>query len=161
VSFHQDEISEIRIPGTPKLSHDACSISSSTRSKVCRFGDIEMRERNPPEPLDFNELVSLPLEKQSTSVLKWLTDCESFLSDSTADEVSQHQQAFQSAFLNLLAVPTPHLAHVLRDCLGRCFSHIFEKGDRRVLFETVSTLLQKVNQLRVDKEAKQKQYDPL
>jgi HEAT repeat-containing protein 5 len=119
-----------------------------------------MRERNPPEPLDFNELVSLPLDKQSTSILKWLTDCESFLSDSTAEEASQHQQAFQSAFLNLLGLPTPPLTHVLRDCLGRCFSHIFEKGDRRVLFETVSALLQKVNQFRVDKEAKQKQYDP-
>ena len=117
-----------------------------------------MKERNPPEPLDYNELASLSLEKQSTSVLKWLTDCESFLSDSTPEEVSQHQQAFQSAFLNLLSLPSPPLAHTLRNCMGRCFAQLFERGDRRVLFETVSTLTQKVNALRVDKEAKQKQY---
>lgn len=118
-----------------------------------------MSERTPPDPLDLNNLVSLPQEKQSILVLQWLTDCEIFLSNSTPEEVSQCQQTFQQAFINLLSLPTPPIGHVLRNCLGRCFSDIFERGDRRVLFDTVSTLLQKIGHLRVDKEAKQKQYD--
>lgn len=118
-----------------------------------------MSERTPPDPLDLNNLVSLPQEKQSILVLRWLTDCEIFLSNSTPEEVSQCQQTFQQAFINLLSLPTPPIGHVLRNCLGRCFSDIFERGDRRVLFDTVSTLLQKIGHLRVDKEAKQKQYD--
>lgn len=120
-----------------------------------------MSERSPPDPLDLNNLVSLPQEKQSVLVLQWLTDCESFLTSLTPEEVSQHQQTFQQAFLNLLSLPTPPIGHVLRNCLGRCFSDIFTRGDRRVLFDTVSTLLQKTSQLRLDKEAKQKQYYPL
>jgi HEAT repeat-containing protein 5 len=119
-----------------------------------------MRELTPPDPLDLNNLVSLPQEKQSALVLQWLTDCESFLTCLTPEELSQHQQTFQQAFLNLLSLPTPPIGHVLRNCLGRCFSDIFTRGDRRVLFDTVSTLLQKTSQLRVDKEAKQKQYYP-
>jgi HEAT repeat-containing protein 5 len=117
-----------------------------------------MRERSPPDPLDLNNLISLAHEKQSILVLQWLTECESFLSASTPEEVSQCQQTFQQAFLNLLSLPSPPIAHVLRNCLGRCFCDIFERGDRRVLFDTVSTLLQKSSQLRIDKDAKQKQY---
>lgn len=117
-----------------------------------------MRERTPPDPLDLNNLVSQPQEKQSVLVLQWLADCESFLTGLTPEEVSQHQQTFQQAFLNLLSLPTPAIGHVLGNCLGRCFSDIFTRGDRRVLFDTVSTLLQKIGQLRLDKEAKQKQY---
>ena len=112
-----------------------------------------------PDPLDLNQLVSLPQEKQSVSLLKWLAECESFLETCTEEEVTQHQLALQQALLNLLNLPTPPLGRVLRNCLGRCFSEIFEKGDRRLLFDTVSTLLQKINQFKADKEAKQKQYD--
>jgi hypothetical protein len=119
-----------------------------------------MAEQSPPEPLDLNQIVSLSQEKQVISLLKWLAACESFLVNSSAEQVTTHQQTFQQAFLNLLSLPTPPLAHVLRTCLGRCFSEIFERGDRRVLFDTVSSLLQKVNQFKADKEAKQKQYDP-
>lgn len=117
-----------------------------------------MSEQTPPDPLDLNNLVSLPQERQSILVLQWLTDYEFFLLSSTPEKVSQCQQACQQAFLNLLALPTPPIGHTLCLCLGRCFADVFERGDRRVLFDTVSTLLQKISQLRVDKEAKQKQY---
>jgi hypothetical protein len=117
-----------------------------------------MKERTPPEPLDLNHLVSLPQEKQSISLLQWLTECESFLSNSTPEEVVQTQQSLCQALLNLLSLPTPPIGHVLRNCLGRCFTDIFERGDRRILFDTVSTLLQKVAALKADKDAKQKQY---
>lgn len=120
--------------------------------------DVSMSEQRPPEPLDLNNLVSLPQEKQSSSLLKWLAASESFLTECSAEELTRHQQVFQQAFLNLLSLPSPPLGHVLRNSFGRCFSVIFEKGDRRLLFDTVSLLLQKINQLRVDKEAKQKQY---
>jgi len=117
-----------------------------------------MKERTPPEPLDLNNLISLPQEKQSIQLLQWLTDCESFLADLSPEDLSTCQQSYQQAFLNLLSLPSPSIGHVLRNCLGRCFSDIFERGDRRVLFDTVSILLQKCIQLRLDKEAKQKQY---
>jgi len=117
-----------------------------------------MKERTSPEPLDLNNLVSLPPEKQSISLLQWLTECESFLSNSTPDEVVEIQQSLCQALVNLLYLPTPPIGHVLRNCLGRCFADIFERGDRRILFDTVSTLLQKVAALKTDKDAKQKQY---
>src|SRR5271155_2592333 len=117
-----------------------------------------MKERTLPEPLDLNHLVSLPQEKQSISLLQWLTECESFLSNSTPEELVQTQQSLCQALLNLLSLPTPPIGHVLRNCLGRCFADIFERGDRRILFDTVSTLLQKVAALKADKDAKQKQY---
>src|SRR5271170_7155289 len=117
-----------------------------------------MKERTPPEPLDLNNLVSLPQEKQSISLLQWLTECESFLSNSTPEELVQTQQSLCQALVNLLSLPTPLIGHVLRNCLGRCFADIFERGDRRILFDTVSTLVQKVAALKADKDAKQKQY---
>lgn len=119
-----------------------------------------MAERLPPEPLVLAQLGTLPQEKQTAAVFKWLTDCESFLSDSTADELSIHQQALINAFLDLLSVPSPTLGRVLRACLGRSLSDIFERGDRKPLFETVSTLLVKIAQFRVDKDTRQKQYSP-
>lgn len=119
-----------------------------------------MAERLPPEPLVLAQLETLPQEKQTAAVFKWLTDCESFLSDSTADELSIHQQELINAFLDLLSLPSPTLGRVLRACLGRSFSDIFERGDRKPLFETVSTLLVKIAQFRVDKDTRQKQYSP-
>ena len=120
-----------------------------------------MDERAPPDPLDLNQIVSLPQEKQSISILQWLVDCESFLVNSSPEQVSEHQQTFRQAFINLLSLPTPPLGRVLRNCLGRCFSDIFSRGDRKVLFDTVTTLLQKVAHVRNDKETKQKQCEPL
>ena len=118
-----------------------------------------MKERTPPEPLDLNNLVSLPPEKQSISLLQWLTDCESFLSSSTTEELVQTQQSTCQSLVNLLSLPTPPIGHVLQNCLGRCFADIFERGDRRILFDTVSTFLPKVAALKADKDAKQKQYE--
>lgn len=115
------------------------------------------RELTLPEALDLNNLVSLPADKQSLTLLQWLADCESFLSQTTPEHVSKQQQTVQQALINLLSLPTPPIGHVLRSCLGRCFHHVFDRGDRKVLFDTVSTLIQKVALLRTDKEAKQKQ----
>jgi len=118
-----------------------------------------MAGRDPtlPEALDLNNLVSLPPEKQSLTLLQWLGDCESFLANATPEHVSKLQQALQQALVNLLSLPTPPIGHVLRSSLGRCFHHLFDKGDRRVLFDTVATLIQKVALVRADKETKQKQ----
>jgi len=117
-----------------------------------------MKERTPPDPLDLNQVVSLPQERQSIFVLQWLRDCESFLAASTREEVSRHQQTFRQAFINLLSLPTPPLGHLLRQCLGRCLSAIFERGDKKLLFETVVTLVEKTGLVKTDKDAKQKQY---
>jgi HEAT repeat-containing protein 5 len=119
-----------------------------------------MAEQLPPEPLDLVQLGTLAQEKQTAAVFKWLADCESFLSDLTADDLSIHQQALIKAFLDLLSLPSPTLGRVLRACLGRCLSDIFERGDRKPLFDTVSTLLVRIAQFRVDKDNRQKQYRP-
>jgi hypothetical protein len=152
-AFYNRNYSNLSIldPREPVLSR----LTITTKLGIAGF---PMKERKRPEPLDFNQIASLPQEKQSTAVLQYLTDCESFLTSSTGDEISQHQEPFRQVFLDFLALPSPPIAHVLRNCLGRCFSSLFERGDRRILFETVSTLLQKTTQLRGDKEAKQKQY---
>ena len=117
-----------------------------------------MKTGSPPTALDLNQLVSLPQEKQLTSLLQWLADCESFLASATPEEISQHQQTFLTNFMNLLNLPTPNLGHTLRQCLGRCFYEIYERGDRKTLFDAVSTLLNRVSQFKADKEVKQKGY---
>jgi len=117
-----------------------------------------MAERLPPEPPDVAQLSALPQEKQPTALFKWLTDCEAFLAESTADEVSIHQQTLVKNLLDLLSLSTPALGRVLRACQGRCLSLIIEKGDRKPLFDTVSTLLSRISQFRVDKDTRQKQY---
>jgi|SRR5271154_5366140 len=117
-----------------------------------------MKTPGPPEPLDLNQLVSLPQEKQLTSLLQWSADCESFLISATSEDVSQHQQTFLTNFLNLLNLQTPVLGHTLRHCLGRCFVEIYNRGDRKTLFDAVSTLLNRINQFKADKEVKQKGY---
>jgi hypothetical protein len=117
-----------------------------------------MKTPSPPEPLDLNQLISLPQEKLLNSLLQWLADCETFLISATPEEVSQHQQLFLANFLNLLNLPTPVLGHTLRHCLGRCFVEIYNRGDRKTLFDAVSTLLNRVNQFKADKDLKQKGY---
>jgi HEAT repeat-containing protein 5 len=113
-----------------------------------------------PEPLDLNHIVGLSQDKQLLPILTWLSECESYLLKASADELSQNQQALQRDLLNILSLPSPRLGHVLRRCLGRCFAHLFERGDKKVLFDTASTLAQKIAQIRADKETKQKQYRP-
>jgi HEAT repeat-containing protein 5 len=112
-----------------------------------------------PEPLHLENIVSLPAEKQSISLLNWLNECERFLSDAAPEEVSNHQQTFQRDLLNILSLPSPAPGHVLRDSLGRCFVLIFERGDRKVLFDTVTVFSAKINQIKSDRETKQKQYN--
>jgi hypothetical protein len=115
------------------------------------------RDATLPEALDLNNLVALPPEKQALTLLQWLADCEVFLARASPDVVSKQQQAVQQALVNLLSLPTPPIGRVLRSCMGRCYHLLFDKGDRKVLFDTVSILIQKVAVVRTDKEAKQKQ----
>jgi len=144
---------DLRPPGKRT---DACRRSSGERANAAQKG-MAGRDATLPEALDLNNLVSLPPEKQSLTLLQWLVGCESFLATATPEHVSQQQQPLLQALVNLLSLPTPPIAHVLRSALGRCFHLIFDKGDHRVLFDTVATLIQKVALVRADKETKQKQ----
>src|SRR5579862_4129859 len=111
-----------------------------------------------PQPLDLNNIVSLSPEKRLLPILTWLSECEAYLLRASPEDVSNNQQSLQHYLLNILSLPTPRLGHVLRRTLGRCLAYLFERGDRKVLFDTVSTLAQKTSQLKGDKDAKQKQY---
>jgi len=117
-----------------------------------------MGNQRPPEPLDLNNIVSLPQEKQLLPILTWLSECESYLLQASPEEISHNQQNVQKYLLNILSLPSPRLGHVLRNSLARCLAHLFDRGDKKTLFDTVSILAQKTAQLRGDKEVKQKQY---
>ena len=107
--------------------------------------------------LDVSKLHSLPSEQQDLYLFTFVTSLESYIASLSTETLKIQQAHLKKELLQVIALPTPSPTRVIRNSLGRCFGCIFGKGDRKLLFETVSDLGDFLGSLKADKETRNKQ----
>ncbi|KAJ6150994.1 hypothetical protein N7470_007588 [Penicillium chermesinum] len=107
-------------------------------------------ESTPPAPtphenatpdLDVEKLHALPSEQQDLYLLTFTSDLVQFISGLDSKQVSSQQKSLKHELFKVLTLSSPPITRVLRNNLGRSFGSILTKGDRGILFETITDLL--------------------
>ncbi|KAI9879672.1 MAG: hypothetical protein M1830_007779 [Pleopsidium flavum] len=106
--------------------------------------------------LDVQKLHSLPSEQQDLYLLSFTSDLARHVASLDADGASAQQIFLKKELFQVLNLSAPAPTRVIRNNLGRCFAGIFEKGDRKLLYEIVNELLSIVNTGKGEKELKVK-----
>ena len=91
--------------------------------------------------LDVPKILSLPSEQQDLYIFTFTLDLEHFVYKLSQDEISAKQSALSQLLLQIIGLVTPIPTRVIRRGLGRCFSRIFEKGDRKSLYDSINQLV--------------------
>ena len=106
--------------------------------------------------LDIPKLHSLPSEQQDLYLLTFLANFETHISSLTSESLSFQQGLLKNQLLQIISLQSPTPTRVIRNGLGRCFAAIFEKGDRKQLFETINELAVIVNAGKTEKGIRSK-----
>lgn len=108
----------------------------------------------PEIELDVSKLHSLPSEQQDLYLFTFVTRLESYIESLVPETIVSQQAHLKNELLQVINLQSPAPTWVIRKGLGRCFSRIFEKGDRRILYECIMELVELVNVGKSDKEFK-------
>lgn len=106
--------------------------------------------------LDIPKLHALPSEQQDLYLLTFTSDLVQFISGLDVAHVTEQQKSLKKELFKILTLSSPTITRVLRNNLGRCFGAILTKGDRGILFETITDLLGILNASKSEAELKTK-----
>ncbi|CAI4219510.1 unnamed protein product [Parascedosporium putredinis] len=99
-----------------------------------------MSTTNNPE-LDLAKLQSLPAEQQELFLLNFVTELSKHVHSLSGDDCTAQQFYLKKEIFQILNLAAPQPSRVIRNNLGRCLAHVFAKGDRKLLFETINELV--------------------
>jgi hypothetical protein len=95
--------------------------------------------------LDIKKLHALPTEQQELYLLTFSSDLAHHVASLDADGASAHQIYIKKELFQIINLASPPPTRVIRNNLGRAFSGIFGKGDRKLLFESINELVAMLN----------------
>ncbi|KAL2271530.1 hypothetical protein VTJ83DRAFT_901 [Remersonia thermophila] len=102
---------------------------------------------------DVSKLQGLPTEQQELLLLNFVSTLSRHVLGLDADDCTAQQFYLKKEIFKILHLGTPAPSRVIRNTLGRCLGHVFGKGDRKLLFETVSELSSILSSGKVKTEA--------
>jgi hypothetical protein len=89
---------------------------------------------------DVSKLQGLPPEQQELLLLSFVSTLSKHVLSLAPDDCTAQQFYLKKEVFKILNLSTPPPTRVIRNTLGKCLGHIFGKGDRKLLFETVNEL---------------------
>lgn len=95
---------------------------------------------NTPE-LDHAKLQSLPAEQQELFLLTFVSDLSKHVLALSEDDCTAQQFYLKREVFQIINLASPQPSRVVRNNLGKCLAHIFRKGDRKLLFESINDLV--------------------
>ncbi|KAM0818482.1 putative Armadillo-type protein [Seiridium cardinale] len=130
-----DANGDARPPSPPRATTTAASTASQN-----------------PE-LDVAKLQSLPVEQQDLFLLTFVSSLHKHVKALAADDCSAQQFYLKKEAFQVINLSTPAPSRVIRTDIGEILAYIFEKGDRKLLFETVNDLVSIVANSKVKTDA--------
>ncbi|CAO2648248.1 Nn.00g075150.m01.CDS01 [Neocucurbitaria sp. VM-36] len=101
---------------------------------------------SPSNPeLDIKKLHALPSEQQDLYLLTFTSDLARHVASLDADGASAHQIYIKKEIFQVINLASPAPTRVIRNNLGRAIAGIFEKGDRKLLFESINECVAIIN----------------
>ncbi|KAI8943683.1 hypothetical protein NX059_001668 [Plenodomus lindquistii] len=95
--------------------------------------------------LDVKKLHALPSEQQDLYLLSFTSDLARHVAALDADGASAHQIYIKKEIFQIINLASPAPTRVIRNNLGRAVAGIFEKGDRKLLFESINESISIIN----------------
>jgi hypothetical protein len=118
----------------------------------------EPASSDPSNPeLDIKKLHALPSEQQDLYLLTFTSDLARHVASLDADGASAHQIYIKKEVFQIINLASPAPTRVIRNNLGRAIAGIFEKGDRKLLFESINDCVGILNNAgRAEREVRAK-----
>jgi hypothetical protein len=91
--------------------------------------------------LDIAKLHALPSEQQDLYLLTFSSSLSHFAAGLDADGASAHQVHLKRSVFGIITLSSPTPSRVVRNNLATTLAVIFEKGDRKLLFESINELV--------------------
>lgn len=91
--------------------------------------------------LELSKLQALPQEQQDIYLLNFVTSLTKHVESLDADGCTAQQFYLKKELFQIINLPAPPPTRLVRNNIGRCLAYIFEKGDRKLLFETINDLV--------------------
>ncbi|KAK4165348.1 armadillo-type protein [Cladorrhinum sp. PSN259] len=91
--------------------------------------------------LDITKLQGLPSEQQELLLLNFVSTLSKHVLALDPDDCTAQQVYLKKEIFKIITLASPSPSRVIRNTLGKCLAHIFGKGDRKLLFETVNELV--------------------
>ena len=114
-------------------------------------------DSKPNVQLDIPKLHSLPSEQQDLYLFTFVTTLERHVRLLGPDALKLQQTHLKRELSQIINLPTPSPTRPVRNSVGRCFGYIFGKGDRKLLFETITELADGLSVGKGEKEIRNKQ----
>ena len=111
----------------------------------------------PGEELDVSKLHSLASEQQELCLFSFISVFERYVFSLSPASLKERQSDIKKELFKIITLSTPSPTRPIRRCLGRCFGQIFENGDRRLLFESITELGDTLSIGKAEKDIKNKQ----
>ncbi|KAK4115288.1 ARM repeat-containing protein [Canariomyces notabilis] len=89
---------------------------------------------------DLSKLQALPTEQQELLLLNFVSALRKHVLELSADDCTAQQVYLKKEIFKIISLPAPGPTRIIRNTLGACLAHIFGRGDRKLLFETVTEL---------------------
>lgn len=135
------------------------SIAGKRSSSIDRRDESRKPAKSGPQndfELDVQKLHSLPSEQQDQYLFNFTTTLEKHISKLGPAELKTQQAALKKELFQVINLASPAPTRVIRNSIGRCFRRIFTKGDRKLLFDTISELGELLNATKGDKDVRNK-----
>ncbi|CAN9350342.1 unnamed protein product [Alternaria sp. RS040] len=108
--------------------------------------DEPAADKGPSNPeLDIKKLHALPSEQQDLYLLTFSSDLARHVAALDGDGASAHQIYIKKEIFQIINLASPAPTRVIRNNLGRAIAGIFEKGDRKLLFESINDAVGIIN----------------
>ncbi|KAL8863455.1 MAG: hypothetical protein Q9178_000136 [Gyalolechia marmorata] len=102
--------------------------------------------------LEVNRLHSLPSEQQNLYLLTFTLSLENHVCSLDHEEVCLQQLQVTKELLQIVQLAAPVPTRVIRNSLGRCWSYMLSKGDRKPLYESINQLVAIISAGKNEKE---------
>ncbi|KAI2642573.1 armadillo-type protein [Xylaria nigripes] len=122
-------------PNSPRASQGAPT-SAPVPAPTSTFARVPSTN---PE-LELATLQSLPTEQQDLYLLNFVAALTKHALALAADDCTAQQFYLKKEVFQIINLQTPSPGRVIRVNLGKVLAHVFGKGDRKLLFETVNEL---------------------
>ncbi|KAI0023174.1 armadillo-type protein [Xylariomycetidae sp. FL0641] len=99
------------------------------------------REPSTNPELDVAKLKSLPAEQQDLYLLNYVASLTKHAQGLDPDDCTAQQFYLKKEVFQVINLSEPSPTRVVRNNLGKVLAHVFEHGDRKLLFETVNELV--------------------
>lgn len=124
-------------------------MSSKQQSDQSKGNNGEPSQTQVTHPsLDIKRLQELSSDLQDVYLLTFVSTLTKHVEALDADGCSAQQVYLKRELLQILNLPAPPPTRLIRRNIGRCFAHIYGKGDRKLLFETINELVAIINQAK-------------